>query len=130
MIGLDTNVLVRYIAQDDMVQSGRATLLIESLTEDNPGFVSQIVLVELVWVLKRAYHLDRRGILQVLRKLLQTASLVVENSSMTAQAVRLYASGNADFADCLALHAARAAGCEQTWTFDSLAARDAGMNLL
>lgn len=129
MIGLDTNVLVRYIAQDDTLQSGRATLLMESLSEDNPGFITQIVLVELVWVLKRAYHLDRLNISQVLRRLLYTTTLVVENADLASRALRQYSDGKADFSDCLVAQSARAAGCDRICTFN-VAARDAGMSLL
>ena len=58
MIGLDTTILVRYLAQDDPVQSAAATEIIERrLTEDNPGFISIVAMVETVWVLDRAYGL-------------------------------------------------------------------------
>ena len=59
MIGLDTNVLVRYIAQDDIAQSAKASALIESLTADEPGYVTQVALVEVVWVLSSLYAADR-----------------------------------------------------------------------
>ena len=59
MIGLDTNVLVRYIAQDDAAQSPKASTLIESLTVDEPGYVTQVALVEVVWVLSSLYAADR-----------------------------------------------------------------------
>jgi predicted nucleic-acid-binding protein len=58
MIGLDANILVRHLAQDDPIQSRKATELIEQrLTEENPGFVSVVAMAETVWVLERAYRL-------------------------------------------------------------------------
>lgn len=57
MIGLDTNVLVRYIMQDDTKQSAKATQLIESLTSDEPGFIAMVSVVELYWVLTSSYGL-------------------------------------------------------------------------
>lgn len=50
MIGLDTNVLVRYLAQDDPTQSPRATEIIEQeISKEKPGYISSVVLVETVW---------------------------------------------------------------------------------
>lgn len=66
MIGLDTNVIVRYLVQDDVTQSSKSTLLIESLSTEEPGFVSLIVIVELVWVLSSAYGSTRREVAEVL----------------------------------------------------------------
>ena len=80
MIGLDTNVLVRYIVQDDPVQSSAATSLMESgCSPEEPGYVSLTVLVELVWVLDGAYNYDRSVVVSVIRQLLQTDSLSTEN---------------------------------------------------
>jgi predicted nucleic-acid-binding protein len=63
MIGLDTNIFVRYLAQDDPVQSPKASELIErQLTEENPGFLSVVVMTETVWVLDRAYGLADQAI--------------------------------------------------------------------
>ena len=79
MIGLDTNVLVRYLTQDDPTQSPRATELIERrLTEGNPGFLSIVAIAEIVWVLERAYGLSNVRIAEVIERLLQTVVLVVE----------------------------------------------------
>ncbi len=72
MIGLDTNVLVRYIAQDDAKQSPIATKLITSLTTENPGFISQVSLVELVWVMQSCYKASKPEVVAILETLLST----------------------------------------------------------
>ena len=130
MIGLDTNVLVRYFVQDDPVQAKHATALIESLTASNPGYVTQVALVEVVWVLGRAYDADRATITQVLETLLRTKELVVEVAETVWKALRLYAGSSADFADCLIERACHEAQCEYTATFDRKAAKGVGMRLV
>ncbi len=130
MIGLDTNVLVRYMMQDDARQAARANELIEALDQDRPGFVSLTSLVELVWVLSSAYGRDRAQVSLALESLLRTAAITVERNEIAWRALRLFSSGTADFADCLIAQSGAAAGCESTVTFDRAAARDAGMVLL
>ncbi|MGF6440118.1 PIN domain-containing protein [Paraburkholderia youngii] len=130
MIGLDTNVLVRYFAQDEPVQAGTATSLIESLTAERPGYITQVALVEVTWVLGRAYGAQRAEIAQVIETVLRTKELVVENAVTLWQALRLYAGSNADFADCLIERISHEAGCEYTATFDTRAAKTAGMRLI
>jgi predicted nucleic-acid-binding protein len=129
--GLDTNVLVRYLTQDDATQAALANRLIEeTLTADEPGFVSTVVLVELVWVLESGYGCDRAQISAVLERLLRAKPLVVEQAEVAWRAARLFAGGKADFADCLIERAGHANACDCTITFDRLAARDAGMRML
>lgn len=130
MIGLDTNVLVRYVTQDDPRQSPKANRLIESLSADAPGYVSLIVIVELVWVLESCYLAGRDEIAQVLETLLRTKELVVESAATAWKAVRAFRGSSADFADLLIACAAEAAGCERTVSFDKGAAKNAGMQLL
>jgi len=80
MIGLDTNILVRYLTQDDPIQSVKARDVIErQLTDENPGFVSIVAMVETVWVLERAYELTTLEIVRAVERILQTDVLVVEN---------------------------------------------------
>ena len=80
MIGLDTNILVRYLVQDDPEQSARATEILERrLTEKNPGFVSVVAMVETVWVLDRAYFLTAQEIATAIERLLQVDVLAIEN---------------------------------------------------
>ena len=130
MIGLDTNVLVRYIAQDDSRQSPKATRLIEALTVDAPGYVSIVSVVELVWVLMDCYALTRSEICEVLETLLRTKEIIVANTDTTWKALRLFKEGKADFADCLIERSANEAGCSYTTTFDRDAAKHCGMQLI
>jgi predicted nucleic-acid-binding protein len=130
MIGLDTNVLVRYLMQDDARQAAAATRLLESLTPSSPAFVSTVSLVELCWVLEFAYGLAREQVLEALEALLRTQELVVENAASVWQAVRLFAATNADFADCLIARVAVVAGCESVVTFDRAAVRSGAMTLV
>ena len=119
MIGLDTNVLVRYIVQDDPRQADAAARLIEGrCTARSPGYVSVPVLVELVWVLAEAYRCERGVIAAVIRQLLQTVELLVEDGDAAWSALREFEAGAADFADCLIAHRNRARGCTQTFTLD------------
>jgi len=130
MIGLDTNVLVRYLTQDDAAQSRKASALIESLTSERPGYITQVALVEVIWVLARAYDTGREDIAQVIETLLRTKELVVEASETVWKALRLYAGTSADFADCLIERACHDAQCEYTATFDVKAAKTAGLRLI
>lgn len=130
MIGLDTNVLVRYIMQDDAKQSAKASKLIDSLSSDEPGFVSLVSVVELVWVLSSCYSLTRDQLVQALDALLRAKQLVVDQSDHVVRALRAYAKGKADFADCLIERTAANAGCSRTMTFDVVAAKTAGMTLI
>ena len=130
MTGLDTNVLVRYIMQDDPRQSALASRLIESLSVESPGFVPLVAVVELGWVLSSAYELDRGQLVQAFEALLRTKELVVERADAVWKALRTFQSGGADFADCLIERSAAAAGCERTVTFDRGAAKGCGMALL
>jgi predicted nucleic-acid-binding protein len=130
MTGLDTNVLVRYIMQDDTKQSPLATRLIESLSVDAPGFVPLVSVTELAWVLSSAYELDRGQLIEAFEALLRTKELIVESAEVVWKALRLVQSSNADFADCLISCSAAAAGCAKTMTFDRGAAKGAGMTLI
>ncbi|MHB1514027.1 MAG: PIN domain-containing protein [Acidiferrobacter sp.] len=130
MIGLDTNVLIRYVAQDDPKQSPKATRLIESLTVDAPGYVSLVSVIELVWVLTSCYASTKGEICEVLQTLLRTKEIVVANAGTVWKAVRLFKEEKADFADCLIERSANEAGCGYTITFDRDAAKHCGMRLI
>ncbi len=102
MIGLDTNILVRYLAQDDPVQSPKATELIErQLTEENPGFVSVVAMVETVWVLDRAYGLADHAIAAAIERALRADVLVVESEQEVFAAMIALKEGHGSFADAL-----------------------------
>jgi predicted nucleic-acid-binding protein len=130
MIGLDTNVLVRYVAQDDPKQSPKATALIESLSDTDPGFISLVAVVELVWVMQGCYQATKDEVVAILEKLLRVRTFKVENAEIVLRALHVYARSNADFADCLIERSADAANCMHTMTFDSKAAKNAGMRLI
>jgi predicted nucleic-acid-binding protein len=130
MIGLDTNVLVRYIMQDDAKQSPLATRLIESLTSESPGFLTLVSVVELHWVLSSAYGLDGDQVIDALEGILRTKELIVERAEIVWKALRILHGTNADFADCLNSCSAAAGGCPKTMTFDRGAAKSSGMTLI
>jgi len=130
MIGLDTNVLVRYIMQDDAKQSALATRLVESLSVESPGFVPLISVVELAWVLSSAYELDRGQVAQAFESLLRTKEIAVERAEIVWKALRVFQSANADFADCLIERSAAVAGCDRTMTFERGAVKGCGMTLV
>ena len=130
MIGLDTNVLVRYIMQDDAKQAAKATKLIDSLSPDAPGFVTLVSVIELVGVLSSCFDLSREQIAQALDALLRAKQLVVDHADQVVRALRTYSSSSADFADCLIERTASSAGCAKTMTFDVAASKQAGMTLI
>ena len=131
MIGLDTNVLVRYLTQDDVIQSPKATEIIERrLTESNPGFVSVVAMVETVWVLDRAYGFAAQGIAGAIERMLQIEVLVVEKEQEVFAAMVALKQGRGSFADTLIAELGASAGCLHTVTFDNKAARLPGFKLL
>ena len=130
MIGLDTNVVVRYLTHDDAAQTAAAVRVVESLSQDSPGFLSLIVVAELVWVLEVSYRFKKNEIEQVLDTLLRSKELVIEQAEIVAQALRKFSTSRADFVDCLIERSGHAANCEYTATFDQNAASAAGMKLL
>jgi predicted nucleic-acid-binding protein len=130
VIGLDTNVLVRYIMQDDSKQSPLATRLVESLTAESPGFVPLVAIVELAWVLSSAYELSRAQLVEAFEALLRTQELVVESGETVWKGLRLLQRSGGDFADCLIACSAQTAGCTKTLTFDRGAAKNGGMTLV
>jgi predicted nucleic-acid-binding protein len=101
MIGLDTNVLVRYIMQDDARQAALATRLVESLSAESPGYLPLVAVVELAWVLTSAYDLDRQQLIAALEGVLRSKEFIVEQADIVWKALRLFDATNADFADCL-----------------------------
>lgn len=131
MNGLDTNVLIRHLTQDDAVQARVASRFIAAeCTREKPCFINRVVLCETVWVLESAYQYSRQQIGAVLERLLRTHQFNVEDVRAAWAALRMYRSGVADFADCLIGETNREAGCAQTVTLDRKAARAGGLQLL
>lgn len=130
MIGIDANILVRYIVQDDPAQSRLATRLIETeCSAATPGYISLVVLVELVWVSESCYDAGRSDIAQIVQRLLSVRQLVVQDAEVVWKALRRFKGSKADFADSLVEQLALAAGCSSVMTFDKAAAKT-GMSLL
>jgi predicted nucleic-acid-binding protein len=130
MIGLDTNILVRYFIQDDPEQTRLAVNLIDSLSPNESGWIGMAIFMELDWVLNNLLKLKKDRVVEIFDTLLASRELVVENAETVRQALHLYRSYNSDFSDCLIAVSAKAAGCSRTVTFDRIAARDAGMELI
>ena len=128
MIGLDTNVIVRYVMQDDVEQSARASALVDSLHEDQRGFVSLVVLAEVHWVLRRAYGVSPSRAADVVRGLLDAAEVEVAEADSVRRA--LVSAEEGDFTDALVAELGSAAGCAWTATFDQRASRLPGMRLV
>jgi len=130
MIALDTNVLVRFLTQDDPGQGRLASTFIGSLTEANPGFVCREVLVELVWVLERSYGFGREEIARTLEGLLSASELILETADDVGAIVELYEAEGYGFSDLMIRQAARRAGAGALKTFDRKAARLDGVDVL
>ena len=129
MIGLDTNILVRYVTQDDAAQSAAAEKVMHSLSSESPGFLSLVVIAELVWVLQFSYRFKKDEIEQVVDRLLRSSELVIERAEIVFQALRKFRGSRANLADCLIERCGHAAECQYVLTFDKNAAA-AGMKLL
>jgi predicted nucleic-acid-binding protein len=123
MIGLDTNVLLRYLAQDDPVQSARATeIIIQQLSEHEPGFVSLVTILEVFWVLKSVYKRSRQDLAGDMEKLLSADTLAIQNEQEVYNAVIALRAGTGDFEDALVGSLGIWRGCSTTLTFDEDAA--------
>ena len=124
MIGLDTNILIRYLTQDDPVQSRKATEIIEHrLSAAQPGFVSVVTMAEAVWVLDRAYGLTDQEIATAIERILQVEVLLVENEQQVFKAMVVLKQKRGAFADALIAELGAQAGCSHTLTFDKKALR-------
>lgn len=130
MIGIDTNVLVRYVVQDDPRQSAVANQFIETtLSDDEPGWIASVVLCEFVWVLEAAYGYPRSSIAPALQRLFEVDRFRVETPSLAWRALDEYRSG-ADFSDALVALCNEHEGCGYTATFDRAASKLKQMRLL
>jgi predicted nucleic-acid-binding protein len=130
MIGLDTNILVRYLSQDHPAQSAKATEIVEhQLTAQEPGFISTVAMVETAWALDRAYRLTGREVAAVVERLLQADTIVVENEQQVFTAMVALKEGKGSFADAVIAALGSRAGCSFTLTFDQKALRLPGFRL-
>lgn len=117
MIGLDTNVLVRYLTQDDAAQAAKVSRLFEA-AESGSLFVSTVVLCETIWVLEDAYHHGRQHLAAVVDRILLTSQFAFEDKDLLRKALFDYQQGRGDFADHVIGRVADRSGCEHTLTFD------------
>jgi predicted nucleic-acid-binding protein len=124
MIGLDINVVVRYLTQDDAVQSARATELFErGLTEQEPGFVSVVAMAETSWVLERIYGLTAVELAAAIERMLEVNVVIVESEQEVFTAMIALKEGRGSFADALIGALGVKVGCSHTVTFDQKALR-------
>jgi len=131
MIGIDTNVLVRVVVADDPKQAAVARDFIrDRCTPDDPGFVSNIVLAELAWILAQGYGYSRIEIADTIERIMETVQLQAESPADAASALADFRAGTTDFADCLIGHINHTAECSHTVTFDRKAAKLPGFKLL
>ena len=131
MIGLDTNVIVRYLAQDDVRQAAIATRLIEgSLSAEARGFVSIVTLAEIVWVMSSNYRAARAAVADIVEGLLTAPQLAIEKSDVIWRALRAFRKSKADFSDAVIVELGRDTGCTKTVTFDRHAAAHPGFEML
>lgn len=122
MTGLDTNVLVRYLVQDEPSQARRASDLVESAEDRGDRLhLGAIVLCELVWVLESAYGVKQGDLVAALERILATRSFEIEHRDCARAALEDYRASRADFSDSLLGRLNRAAGCDTTYTFDRTA---------
>ncbi|MDE0855036.1 MAG: type II toxin-antitoxin system VapC family toxin [Nevskia sp.] len=129
MPGLDTNVLVRWLVDDDRRQSAAARKLFESAA-GAPLFVADTVALELEWVLRSRYGFDKATVLRTFNALLETQELEFQTEAALERALHLYRSGSADFAECFHAGQCGAAGRTPLLTFDAKAARLPDVELL
>ena len=125
MIGIDTNVLVRALADVEHPQHAPAARFLGSRTVDDPGFITHVTLVELYWVLRKSYQVGREAILAVIRALVETPVFEFEDGESVVRALALAGEG-ADFADALIQGSMELFGIAETVTFDHDASRRLG----
>jgi predicted nucleic-acid-binding protein len=128
MIAVDTNILVRYFAEDDPVQTQKARRFLEhDSTEESPAFVTLVTLVELIWVLNDTYKIGKPMQSEVVRELLDAPRLVIEQDDIVRAALEL---NEGDIADRIIHLCGVEGGCTKTVTFDKKFARLNGVELL
>jgi predicted nucleic-acid-binding protein len=127
LIALDTNVLVRFLREDDEAQFRAAAAVVSRAGRaDEQLFVSDVALCEVVWVLSASYDVPKLEIVTILRKLLHSRQLTFRASDVLLRALEAYAAGKGDFADYVIREDAAAAGCDSVATFDKALLKEAG----
>jgi predicted nucleic-acid-binding protein len=130
MKSFDTNVAVRLIVMDDPGQCERAAQAFRRAVDDGGAFFSATVLVEVAWVLRAAYKLDRATISAALRRLVHTAGVTVEHAPVVGRAIEAFAAGEADFSDYFIRESSREVGALPVLTFDQKFAEGSDVELV
>lgn len=131
MAALDTNVLVRYLVQDDEKQFASARSLIRAAVRAGETlYVPITVFLELEWVLRSNFGFDKAQIVATLSRLLASVELSFESEAAAEIALTLYQREKADFSDCVHVALAHAAGESPLWTFDRAASKLDGAKAL
>jgi predicted nucleic-acid-binding protein len=131
VIGLDTNVIIRYLAQDEARQAAVANRLIEgSLSAETRGFISIVTLAEVAWVMASNYGARRAAIADIVEGLLTAPQLMIEKADVVWRSLRAYRNSKADFGDAVIVELCRDAGCSRSVTFDRHAATHPGFEAL
>ena len=131
MIGIDTNILVRYLTQDDKVQSKLAGKIIDQYVSKSQSiFINNIVMCELVWVLNRGYKYKKEQIASVLRQIFSTTEFAFEHQSILWEALDEYENKDLDFSDALIAGVNDNHECKKTFTFDQSASQNSNFELL
>lgn len=131
MVGLDTNILVRFVTRDDAKQWAKVSTYLEAnCTKESPGWVALIVLCELLWVLESGYEYEKKELLTLIETLLTTAELKVEEHDVVRTALTDYTNGKADFSDYIIGRLNIEKGCAHTISFDKKASKNSAFILL
>jgi predicted nucleic-acid-binding protein len=124
MLGIDTNVLVRFLVRDDEAQFEKANRLIKrEVGAKEDVFVSLLVLLETEWVLRSRYSLQKTEIMETISGLLDAAEVRLEDEPAIEETLFIWKDSAADFADCLIGAHNRRLGCRATATFDAKAVK-------
>ena len=124
MLGIDTNVLVRFLVRDDETQFEKARKLIKrEVAAGRRVLVNQLVLMESEWVLRSRYAVPKNQIIQTISSLLDAIDIQFEDEPSIEEALFMWKDTAADFADCLIGAKNRRLGCRATATFDAKAAK-------
>jgi predicted nucleic-acid-binding protein len=131
MAALDTNILIRFLVEDDAAQCAAAKKLIRKcVREGETLYVPVTVALELEWVLRSSFGFGKPAVVAVLSQLLSATELAFESEGALELALVLYGQGSADYSDCLHVALANVAGEKPLWTFDKAASRVDGARLL
>ena len=130
-VGIDTNVLLRLLVDDDPRQREAVMRFGSTLNKSVRGVITLVSLLETDWALRSQYRYSRAESAEAIRRIIRIRGVEIECHDVAVRALRLVEDRNADFADALIASRAAELGCEATVTLDQkAAARVPGMELL